>query len=159
MPLLRQAGCYTRGPGFLDAVHLLENVLQRAGYSFHPDDSGELQETVAFAIPDRKLIVIRDDIYDALHRDTPFARYTVVHEFSHIYLQHAVTLHRGATLGKHEWFEDSEWQANQFAAELLMPLEVVRRLDAMPLLIQAECGVSARAVTTRLAKLRDEKLI
>lgn len=161
LPFLRAQGCFNtnNGPDYLDASFLLENILQRAGYSFHPDNSGELQETVAFAIPEQKLIVIREDVYDDLHRDDPFARYTVVHEFCHIYLEHAVTLHRGAQLGQHNWWEDSEWQANNMAAEILMPVDVVRRLEGKPLLIQATCGVSSRAATFRIANLTKENLL
>ncbi|ANN74684.1 hypothetical protein BAU08_09650 [Bordetella bronchialis] len=161
LPLLRQEGCYNtgRGPDFLNTTHLLENVLQRAGYSFHPDDSGSLQQTVAFAVPEQKLIVIREDIYDALLDDDPFARYTVVHEFSHIFLQHAVTLHRNAILGDHHWWEDSEWQANNLAAEILMPVEVVRRLGGKPLLIQAACGVSSKAAGYRVDNLKREGVL
>lgn len=161
LPLLREQGCFNShlGPDCLDAMFLLENILQRAGYAFHPDDSGELHETVAFAIPEKKLIVIRDDVYDNLHQGDPFARYTVVHEFSHIFLEHAITLHRGAQLGQHNWWEDSEWQANNLAAELLMPVEVIRRLEGKPLLIQAACGVSSKAAGYRVENLRKENLL
>jgi len=159
--LLREEGCYRTdaGPDYLDATHLLENVLQRAGYAFHPDDSGQLQETVAFAIPDRRLIVLREDIYNSLQEEAPFARYTVVHEFSHIILEHALTLHRGATLGQHKWWEDSEWQANNLAAELLMPVDVVQNLGGKPLLLQAACGVSAPAAMHRINNLKKEGLL
>jgi hypothetical protein len=159
--LLRAEGCYRTeaGPDYLDATYLLENVLQRARYAFHPDDSGHLQETVAFTIPDRRLIILRDDIYNSLQEGGPFARYTVVHEFSHIVLEHALTLHRGVTLGQHQWWEDSEWQANNLAAELLMPVEVVQSLDGKPLLIQSTCGVSAPAAMHRIDNLKKEGLL
>ena len=55
--------------------------------------------------------------------------------------------------------EDSEWQANNLAAEILMPVEVIKELGAKPILIQAECGVSSRAATNRIANLRTERLL
>ncbi|WP_082750731.1 ImmA/IrrE family metallo-endopeptidase [Burkholderia sp. MSMB0856] len=158
-PMLVSEGCYKSDPYYLDASHLLENVLHRAQYTFHPDDSPELVETAAFAIPERKLIVIRADVYDKLSEGSAFSRYTVVHEFSHIVLDHAVTLHRGAVLGQHEWWEDSEWQANNLTAELLMPVAVVRALGGNSQLIQQRCGVSAPAAENRLKNLRNERLI
>ncbi|MBR8509642.1 ImmA/IrrE family metallo-endopeptidase [Burkholderia cenocepacia] len=158
-PMLVSEGCYKSDPYYLDASHLLENVLHRAQYTFHPDDSPELVETAAFAIPERKLIVIRADVYDKLSEGSAFSRYTVVHEFSHIVLDHAVTLHRGAVLGQHEWWEDSEWQANNLTAELLMPVAVVRALRGNSQLIQQRCGVSAPAAENRLKNLRNERLI
>lgn len=161
LPLLRNEGCYNSagGPDFLDTGHLLENVLHRAGYTFHPDDSGKLVNTAAFTIPEKKLIVIRHDVYEALQDDDPFARYTVAHEFAHIVLDHAVTLHRNAVLGQHKWWEDSEWQANNLAAELLMPVNVVQKLDARPIYIQAACGVSGQAANYRIARLKEAGLI
>jgi hypothetical protein len=158
-PMLVAEGCYKTDPFYLDASYLLENVLHRAQYTFHADDSDELVETAAFAIPERKLIVIRADVYDKLGEGNAFSRYTVVHEFSHIVLDHAVTLHRGAVLGQHEWWEDSEWQANNLTAELLMPVGVVRALGANAQQIQQRCGVSAKAVENRLKNLRNERLI
>ncbi|WP_059953183.1 ImmA/IrrE family metallo-endopeptidase [Burkholderia ubonensis] len=158
-PMLVSEGCYKNDPYYLDASHLLENVLHRAQYTFHPDDSPELIETAAFAIPERKLIVIRADVYDKLSEGNAFSRYTVVHEFSHIVLDHAVTLHRGAVLGQHEWWEDSEWQANNLTAELLMPVAVVQALGGNAQLIQQRCGVSAKAAENRLKNLRNERLI
>lgn len=103
--------------------------------------------------------MIRADVYDKLSEGSAFSRYTVVHEFSHIVLDHAVTLHRGAVLGQHEWWEDSEWQANNLTAELLMPVAVVRALGGNSQLIQQRCGVSAPAAENRLKNLRNERLI
>lgn len=161
IPLLKSHGCYCsdKGSHFLNTSYLLEDLLFQAGYTLHVLDDQELSETAAFTVPEQQLIVMRESIYDGLSADDPFARYTVVHEFSHIFLQHAVTLHRGSQAGDHQWWEDSEWQANNLTAEILMPVEVVKELDCKPILIQAACGVSARAVTFRLENLKKEGLI
>ncbi|RFP24555.1 ImmA/IrrE family metallo-endopeptidase [Duganella sp. BJB488] len=153
------AACYKNEGVFLDAVYLLENLLPRAGFNLHVLDDDQLKETAGFTIPEAGLIVLRASIYDGLFEDEPFSRYTVVHEFSHIILKHAASLHRGATLGEHSWYEDSEWQANNLAAELMMPVDVIQRLDCKPLLIMGECGVSASATHFRLDNLRKEGLI
>ncbi len=153
------AKCYKNDGCFIDAVYLLENVLHRAGFHLHPLEDRRLKETAAFTIPEQGLIVLRESIYEGLFKDDPFSRYTIIHEFSHIALEHAVTLHRGAVLGQHEWYEDSEWQANNFAAEMMMPVDVVKRLGCKPLLIMSECGVSAKAVQYRLDNLKKDGLI
>lgn len=158
--LLRQEGCYSRrGTDCLDAEHLLEDVLHRAGYTLHVADEESLEETAAFTVPDERLIVMRCDVYDGLSSDDPFARYTVVHEFGHIVLKHAISLHRGASLGTHQWYEDSEWQANNVAAEIMMPVPVVKRTGGRALLLQAECGVSAQAANFRIKNLREEGVL
>ncbi|MGV3741612.1 MAG: ImmA/IrrE family metallo-endopeptidase [Burkholderiaceae bacterium] len=157
--LLREHGCYKNGPYFIDTVHLLENVLAKADYLIHPVPDDELEDAAAFTVPERKLIVLRESVYEGLFRDDPFSRNTAIHEFSHIALDHAVSMHRGAVLGEHKWIEDSEWQANNLTAELMMPVEVIKDLDCRPLLIAAECGVSSQAVQYRLENLRKENLI
>ena len=152
-------GCYKSGEYFIDATHLLEDVLFRAGFIAHPIEDEKLTETAAFTVPEAGLIVMRNSIYEGLFHDDSFSRYTIVHEFSHIVLKHAVTLHRGAVLGEHKWWEDSEWQANNLTAELMMPVETVKKLGCRPILIMTECGVSQQAVQFRLANLRKDGLI
>lgn len=156
--LLRSLGCY-KNDHFIDAVFLLENVLQKAGYNYHIIEDADLPDTAAFTIPEKNLVVVRDSIYQGLFIDRPFSRYTIVHEFSHIVLGHAVTLHRGAQLGEHRFYEDSEWQANNLAAEILMPVDVVIALQGNPTMIMSACGVSEQAANLRLTNLRKEQLI
>jgi Zn-dependent peptidase ImmA (M78 family) len=60
----------------------------------------------------------------------------------------------------HRHYEDSEWQADAFAAEFLMPLEHVLRL---PRLTAAAASVrfkvSLRAAMVRMNVLRNEGLL
>ena len=153
--LLRSVGCY-KTEDFINVNYLLECVLQTAGYNYHIVEDSELQNTAAFTIPDKKLIVLKNSIYDKLAVDDPFSRYTVVHEFSHIILNHSVTLHRDAVLGEHAWYEDSEWQANNLAAEILMPVDVIQKYSGTPMLIMDVCGVSSQAIIYRLNNLEKE---
>jgi hypothetical protein len=157
--ILLEEDCYKNDGKCVDAVYLLENLLHRAQYNFHLVDDSLLPETVAFTVPGHQLIVLRESIYEGLFKDDPFARFTVVHEFSHIVLEHDVNFHRGASLGQHNWYEDSEWQANNLAAELLMPVEVIKRLKARPIFIMSECGVSEQAANFRLQNLKTEGVI
>ncbi|MFB6349447.1 ImmA/IrrE family metallo-endopeptidase [Moraxella sp. ZJ142] len=77
--------------------------------------------TEVAVLPDKKLMHIREDVYEALHGNDPRARFTIAHEFGHLFMHKGVALNRGD--GNHKTYEDSEWQANQFAAELLAPLK------------------------------------
>lgn len=151
--------CYRNDGTYLDAGYLLESVLFRAGYILHPVEDKHLTETAAFTVPEENVVVLRSSVYDGLCDGDPFSRYTVVHEFSHIVLKHAVTLHRGAVLGEHEWYEDSEWQANNLTAELMMPVDVVRRIGGSAIRIAAECGVSLPAAQYRIENLVKDRLI
>jgi len=142
----------------IDAWRILEQTLPRAGFSYHVADSNELSDCAAFTIPERKLVVLRQDIYDGLFTENVFSRSTVVHELSHIVLDHATTLHRGAILGKHEFFEDSEWQAKALTAATMMPLEACRIAVSSEHLAQM-CCTSQEAAGYRLNKLRARGLL
>lgn len=115
----------------IDAGRLLEGTLSQAGFGYHVASVEELDECAAFAIPERKLVVLREDVYDGLYAESVFSRSTVVHEFSHIVLNHAVTLHRGAPKGKHQFFEDSEWQAKALTAAITMPVSACRKAQTL----------------------------
>lgn len=151
---LRDCGCYSAGKYYLDVSKLLEDVLFRAGYNFHVADDIDLTETAAFTIPDQKIIVLRNSVYEGVYKGEPFSRFTVVHEFAHIVLQHHVTLHRGATLGEHKIYEDSEWQANFLAAAILMPQAAISELDQKPLLVASECGTSPTSANYRIQNMQ-----
>jgi len=75
----------------------------------------------ACCVPERLLITFSNITYEKACSDDPRARFTVIHELGHILLAHTRTFNREDGK-KIEAFEDSEWQANQFAAEFLMPL-------------------------------------
>lgn len=158
-PKLRELGCFINGSNVIDASWLLENVLYRAGYDYHVLPKHDLPGAVAFTIPADHVIVIREDVYDRIEAGTAFSRSTVLHEFAHIFLGHSVTLHRHGTAGAHRWIEDSEWQANNFTVELLMPIDVVEAHNCDPRALVVECGVSLEAATLRVKKLRERGLI
>lgn len=83
-------------------------------------------------------LVISPAVYDALGRDDGRARFTLAHELGHVVL-HAtqlqamnrqigeLVLHRRFSLPA---YRDPEWQADQFAAALLMPMDGVRAVIA-----------------------------
>ena len=93
------------------------------------DDLSDGMEACAFPNgcqenPGGPFIKIRSDVYEAAYVDDGRARFTLLHECGHILLHQNVTaLHRKA------WqpgtnlpvYRNSEWQADVFAAELLMP--------------------------------------
>ncbi|MFD0325616.1 ImmA/IrrE family metallo-endopeptidase [Lysobacter gummosus] len=115
----------------------------------------ELADCAAFTVPEHKLVVLREDVYDGLFNDDVFSRSTVIHELSHIVLDHAVTLHRGAILGKHQFCEDSEWQAKALTAAIMMPLTACQAAHS-PHELSQMCGTSYQAATYRIDRLVKE---
>lgn len=63
--------------------------------------------------------MLREDIYDGLFTTAHLREALVVHELTHIVLNHHVTCHRGAELGKHRFYEDSEWQLKAMTAAVM----------------------------------------
>lgn len=136
----------------IDSQRVLEQTLPRHGYNYYFEEVSKLKEVAAFAVPDRGLVVLREDIYEGLFRDEVFSRSTVIHELCHIVLRHATTLHRGAVLGQHQFYEDSEWQAKALTASIMMPLAACQ--VAMNKQHLAEmCGTSETAAGFRIDQL------
>ncbi|TBV97763.1 ImmA/IrrE family metallo-endopeptidase [Azotobacter chroococcum] len=137
----------------LDCARILEQTLPNAGFKYKIVEVDDLDECAAFTIPEKGLVVIREDIYDMLYNGHVFGRSTVVHEMGHIVLKHAVTLHRGAKLGQHRFCEDSEWQAKAITAALMMPVEACVEAGT-PEELARMCGTSVQSATFRLDNLR-----
>ncbi len=139
----------------IDARKVLEQTLPRAGYQYHVDST--LVECAAFTIPANGLVVLREDVYDALSDENVFSRSTVIHELCHIVLNHALTLQRGP-VGAHKFYEDSEWQAKALTAAVMMPIATCRHANSAQDLAQI-CGTSVQAAKYRLDRLVKDNII
>jgi IrrE N-terminal-like domain len=80
----------------------------------------------ACCIPESLIICIRSDVFEKACNNEPRARFTIMHEFGHLILGHQRTINRDSSSTVQKTIEDSEWQADQFAAEFLMPYEVIK---------------------------------
>lgn len=148
-----------RGAPFkLDCISIFEITLPLAGYNYRTVEIDEIDECAAFTIPEEKVVVLRDDVYAKLHANHVFGRSTVVHELSHLALAHHLTLHRGAVLGQHKFYEDSEWQAKALTAALMMPKEAALAAKSSQELAEL-CGTSVESATYRIKTLVKLKLL
>jgi hypothetical protein len=143
------------GPRF-DAVRVLED-LAKYGVTVDvvDDNDPELPRGVeACWVPETVTLVIRQSVYEAAYRDEPRALFTIAHELGHLALAHRRTFNRETTR-PFQVFEDSEWQANSFAGEFLMPLDQIRQQGvAEAAHLALLFGVSMQAAETRFNKLR-----
>lgn len=74
--------------------------------------------------PDGPVIQMRQSAYDRAAENNGRARLTVLHECGHVLLhRHVAVHHRGPRGAELKPWENSEWQATQFAVELLLPVE------------------------------------
>lgn len=157
-PMLPRVVGDSRASFKLDALQILEKTLPQAGYNYKYESVASLRDCAAFTIPVDNLVVIREDVYHGLFEDAVFSRSTVIHELAHIALKHAVTLHRGAILGKHQFYEDSEWQAKAMTVALMMPLAACKASNS-PMHLAEMCGTSVEAATYRLNRLIKDGLM
>ncbi len=111
----------------------------------------------AMAIPTESRIVLRDDIYDGLLEENPRDRFTVAHEIGHFILHHGVGFARGETANAVKPYENSEWQADTFAAELLMPIAHALQCASVQE-IMTTFGVSNLAAKIRWETLKKFKV-
>lgn len=146
------------GPDF-DLGTFIEG-LEHFGITYDIVDDTYLPRGVeASCIPEDRIIYITTSTYRAACRNDERTRFTIFHELGHLLLAHSRTYHRDTT-AEFPIFENSEWQADQFSAEILMPLDVIKAKGLItPWQLQDEFGVSFQAANYRLSKLRSKNEI
>ena len=109
----------------------IENVVPERvkGFSFAILDDNECEEGVfAGYYPIQKQLRCRQSVYQKAFEGDGAARGHLSHELGHIILhrnQGTVLARSCAGFDQHEKYEDSEWQANTFERELLIPFDQI----------------------------------
>lgn len=140
---------------FFPVVQVLENILpillpdfelEIAPVNDMPNKEGE-------TYPSKHKIIIREDIYDKACNNDGRSRYTIAHEIGHLILHEnsSVALCRLENITQIKAYENPEWQANEFASELLAPLNLIENLSVKE--IQEKCGVSFSEAKIQLSKI------
>jgi Zn-dependent peptidase ImmA (M78 family) len=116
--------------------------------------------TLAMTTPANMTLELSEDTYEGLHTHNGRSRYTVAHELGHLFLhQNTGGFARFDSQGQMRIYESSEWQADNFAIELLAPLELAAAcasIEAVAILF----GISRRAAEIRwkeIEKYRTQK--
>lgn len=147
--------------GALNIGYLLERLTEY-GITYDVLEESEMPhlDVEACCIPERLLICIREDVYIKACENECRARFTIIHEFGHVILGHQRTINREALASPPKTYCDSEWQANQFAAEFLMPLEVIKKHGiSSPSQIELFFRVSQKAAQKRISQLNKRREI
>lgn len=109
-------------------------------------------------IPEERTLYIRDTVYDDMCKCGPRAQFTIGHELGHAILAHRRTYNRQSE--PVPIYCNSEWQANAFAAEFVMPiLEINARKLHTAEAISKHFGVSMAAARNRLQSLEKNREI
>jgi hypothetical protein len=151
-----------RGFGLLDVhyfpvVPFVEMGLQHLvdGLEFDVVEVAEMGARMGAVNPLTGAFMIREDVYEAAVNGQPRHRFTVAHEAGHA-LMHVRTLNRLPTsMGKVPAFRDPEWQANRFAAALLMPRHLIKKCSSIREIME-QFGVSKECAEMRTRNLKLE---
>jgi hypothetical protein len=151
------------GPGRIDIPRLLDRLSVEYGihYDIIEDHSNFLPPGVeACYVPENSALYIRASVFDEMCTGGKRAVFTLGHELGHIILGHKRTINRFAPNARIEVYCNSEWQANRFAAEFTMPLELINeeRLFTVESLVR-RFGVSEKAAGVRIADLERDRLL
>ncbi len=114
-------------------------------------------EVEACWVPYNRTLFVRDTVYQDICDGEPRGRFTVAHELGHILLAHQITVNRELASASMKTYENSEWQANTFASEFLMP-ETEMRLQNLRTAraVAAHFKVSIQAAEIRVKNIWGE---
>lgn len=131
---------------------ILNKIFPKYQWEIKPDSEME-EEGMTF--PFENTIWIKESVYNKACLGEGRARFTIAHEIGHLLLhkQSHIAFCRGDYPIK--TYEDPEWQADCFAAELLMDYDIVKDWSACK--IEKNCGVSKLASQKRYYKLKEER--
>jgi predicted transcriptional regulator len=153
----------------LDCLKVFGGLRRTLGVQYEIQERGH--EACVFVDANTKQLVVcvSSSTYDGLEQNDARAAFTVCHEIGHV-VMHEAELRAAsrepalfARERQHRIFEDSEWQANCFAAAMLMPgrglLALASRGELDVWLLQETFDVSAQAAAKRLADFRANKVL
>jgi hypothetical protein len=152
--LLRQILNLTNKPYFpvVDVYEFLDLLFD--GASFEVREVREMGEDHGRTFPDKKVIYIREDIYERAYQGQARDRFTMCHELGHLMMHRGVALSRIDPLKPPKIYCNSEWQADTFASHLLLPRNLLINYNSV-LDVMTAFGVSFEAAQARLADMKN----
>lgn len=107
-------------------------------FDFEIVSEGEMMDTYGTTNTAKNVMRIRQNVYEGAIKGNPRDRFTLCHEFGHwlLHQPESVSFARGSI----PTYCNPEWQANTFAAELMIPYYLVREMSVEE--ITTKCGVS-----------------
>lgn len=138
---------------YFPIIEFIEWVLPiiDGGFDYEIVDESELPYgTYALTKPDEKLMLIRLDVYNDVCDDAGRARFTLAHELAHLLLHGKSNISFARATENVPAYRKPEWQANTFAAELLIPRHLVKDMSLED--VMQECGVSRQCAEIQMKK-------
>ncbi|TRW49062.1 ImmA/IrrE family metallo-endopeptidase [Aliidiomarina halalkaliphila] len=142
-------------------MHVLEFTLPMLDENFELIvlDEKTMGANHGFAKPTKGIIALREDVYYGAIDGNPRDLMTAAHELGHLLLHHETHFMRTSADVPLRAFEDSEWQANCFAGELLVPANIVASECESINEVMELFGVSREAAKVQTKAFQKEGLI
>ncbi|MEH6487429.1 ImmA/IrrE family metallo-endopeptidase [Hyphomonas oceanitis] len=143
----------------MPVMEFLEKVLDhKLGLQLEVGSHAEMGGAEGYTCQLGNFIQLREDVYQKAWAGEGRARFTVAHEIGHLHLHAGQPIRLARTTSNIPAYRLSEPQANQYAAEILMPPKFFSINDTAEL-VAARHGVSVSAASHRLNYLKKEGLI
>lgn len=138
---------------FFDVIKVFELALPVLvdDYNYEILPREEMGELHGRTYPERHCIQLREDVYNRATDGKGRDRFTVAHEIGHLLLHTDTSFARSNTATTWKRYEDSEWQADVFAGQLLAPTYLIKGMS--PTQVCRECQVSLQAAKVQLDNL------
>lgn len=120
-------------------------------FSYEILSLSEMGDNHGATFPEKNLIQIREDVYEGALSGKGRDRFTIAHELGHFFLHSEIPLHarKFSSQRPRKTYCDSEWQADCFAGELLVPVSLSHR-NLSEFELSDLCGVSLDAASCQL---------
>lgn len=131
-------------------MRFVELVLPKMfpGFAIEVLPMSEMGNKHGETLPDRRIMRIREDIYERACRGGR-DRLTVAHEVGHLLMHSGLTVAMARNVSDYPAYESSEWQANAFAGELLIPHDAVVGMRPREVAVRYKVSESAAAKQLR----------
>jgi|ERR1039457_478852 Zn-dependent peptidase ImmA (M78 family) len=130
---------------------LLGHLIDGADFEIHTKE--EMGEDHGRTYPDKKVILIREDVYEGADKGMPRDRFTMCHELGHLVMHQGLALSRIDPKNPPKIYRNSEWQADKFASFLLMPKYLLEKCDSIYHVVEI-FGVSYEAAEARRGEIQ-----
>lgn len=141
---------------YIKVVALLEVLQEFEILEYEVVEDHILGEEEAVSYPDQGFMRIKESVYDKAFDGDGHCRFTIAHELGHMVMHRGQSNYARGSNGTHKVFEDSEWQADTFASELLIDGRAIPE-NADEYDISEIFGVSHKAARYRLQKDAETK--
>ena len=134
----------------LDFLDVLPEIFPNFTYEILEDHMIDDDKHAITDVKNEKMY-IKQSVYDGASNNVGRDRFTIAHEIGHYLLISVNGMQFARSFEEPKVYENPEWQADVFAAELLVPHHLISRYKR-PSSISKKCGVSIDCARCQLNK-------